>query len=70
MAEVTPIVRRKLSQGKRVRLWKLELQRLADVTGLTLHVHHYPRGTSKWNSRTGSSIACSATSPRIGAAGR
>jgi hypothetical protein len=32
-----------------VRLWKLELQNLADETGMTLHVHHYPPGTSKWN---------------------
>jgi hypothetical protein len=32
-----------------VRLWKFELQKLADETGLTLHVHHYPPGTSKWN---------------------
>jgi pterin-4a-carbinolamine dehydratase len=37
------------SNGARVRLWKVELQRLADDTGLTLHVHHYPPGTSKWN---------------------
>ena len=37
------------SNGSRVRLWKLELQKLADETGLTLHVHHYPPGTSKWN---------------------
>jgi hypothetical protein len=37
------------SNGARVRLWKLELQRLADETGLILHVHHYPPGTSKWN---------------------
>jgi DDE family transposase len=37
------------SNGARVRLWKLELQRLADDSGLTLHVHHYPPGTSKWN---------------------
>jgi hypothetical protein len=37
------------SNGARVRLWKAELQRLADETGLTLHVHHYPPGTSKWN---------------------
>ena len=37
------------SNGARVRLWKVELQRLADETGLTLHVHHYPPGTSKWN---------------------
>ena len=37
------------SNGARVRLWKVELQKLADETGLTLHVHHYPPGTSKWN---------------------
>ena len=37
------------SNGVRVRLWKLELQKLADETQLTLHVHHYPPGTSKWN---------------------
>jgi hypothetical protein len=37
------------SNGNRVRLWKWELQRLADVTGLTLHVCHFPPGTSKWN---------------------
>jgi len=37
------------SNGVRVRLWKVELQKLADETGLTLHVHHYPPGTSKWN---------------------
>jgi hypothetical protein len=37
------------SNGARVRLWKLELQKLADETGLALHVHHYPPGTSKWN---------------------
>lgn len=37
------------SNGARVRLWKLELQKLADETNLTLHVHHYPPGTSKWN---------------------
>jgi hypothetical protein len=32
-----------------VRLWKLELQKLADETGLILQVCHYPPGTSKWN---------------------
>ena len=37
------------SNGARVRLWKLELQKLADETSLTLEVHHYPPGTSKWN---------------------
>jgi len=37
------------SNGARVRLWKTELQKLADETGLVVHVHHYPPGTSKWN---------------------
>jgi hypothetical protein len=37
------------SNGPRVRLWKVELQKLADDTGLVIHVHHYPPGTSKWN---------------------
>ena len=37
------------SNGSRVRLWKLELQKLADETGLTFQVCHYPPGTSKWN---------------------
>ena len=32
-----------------VRLWKTQLQKLADETGLVLHVHHYPPGTSNWN---------------------
>ena len=37
------------SNGHRTRLWKYELQRLADQTGLTIEVCHYPPGTSKWN---------------------
>ena len=37
------------SNGTRVRLWKWELQRFADHTGLILHVSHLPPGTSKWN---------------------
>jgi Rhodopirellula transposase DDE domain len=37
------------SNGSRVRLWKLKLQKLADETGLVLQVCHYPPGTSKWN---------------------
>ncbi|MCQ2071486.1 MAG: ISAzo13 family transposase, partial [archaeon] len=37
------------SNGYRVRLWKLKLQELADFTGLTFHVSHFPAGTSKWN---------------------
>ncbi len=37
------------SNGSRVRLWKWELQQLADETGLALTVCHLPPGTSKWN---------------------
>lgn len=37
------------SNGSRNRLWKQELQRLADATGLEIHVSHLPPGTSKWN---------------------
>ena len=37
------------SNGARVRLWKVQLQKFADETGLTLKVRHYPPGTSKWN---------------------
>lgn len=37
------------SNGYRTKLWKLRLQDLADETGLTIHVSHFPPGTSKWN---------------------
>jgi hypothetical protein len=37
------------SNGYRLRLWKLELQKLADETGLEIAVCHFPPGTSKWN---------------------
>ena len=37
------------SNSARNRLWKVELQRLADETGLVIEVCHYPPGTSKWN---------------------
>jgi len=37
------------SNGARVRLWKFDLQRLANKTGLAIHVCHFPPGTSKWN---------------------
>ena len=37
------------SNGSRVRLWKVELQKLADELGLTVAVLHLPPGTSKWN---------------------
>ncbi len=39
----------KSSGGARVRLWKRELQRFADETGLAVTVAHLPPGTSKWN---------------------
>ena len=37
------------SNGARVRLWKLELQDLANETGMEISVCHFPPGTSKWN---------------------
>ena len=37
------------SNGARVRLWKVELQKLADQTDLAIVVAHHPPGTSKWN---------------------
>lgn len=37
------------SHGYRTRLWKRELQKFADETGLTITVCHFPPGTSKWN---------------------
>jgi hypothetical protein len=37
------------SNGYRCRLWKAELQKLADDTGKSIRVAHYPPGTSKWN---------------------
>lgn len=37
------------SNGYRTRLWKVALQDLADETGMTLEVCHFPPGTSKWN---------------------
>ena len=37
------------SNGSRVRLWKRELQHLADDLGITIQVCHFPPGTSKWN---------------------
>jgi hypothetical protein len=37
------------SNGSRCRLWKVELQRLADEIGLSISVCHFPPGTSKWN---------------------
>ena len=35
------------SNGSRVQLWKIELQKFADETGLTISVSHYPPGTLK-----------------------
>jgi hypothetical protein len=37
------------SNGPRLHLWKLELQKLADEIGLPISVSHFPPGTSKWN---------------------
>lgn len=37
------------SNGYRVRLWKTELQKLATELNMTIHVSHFPPGTSKWN---------------------
>ncbi len=37
------------SNGYRTRLWKVELQKLADELGLRMGVCHFPPGTSKWN---------------------
>ena len=37
------------SNGSRLRLWKLELQKLADETGVSLAICHFPPGTSKGN---------------------
>ena len=37
------------SNGYRVRLWRVQLQKLADELGLIIQVCHFPPGTSKWN---------------------
>ena len=37
------------SNGYRVKLWKVELQKLSDELQLKIHVRHFPPGTSKWN---------------------
>ena len=37
------------SNGAKNKLWKYSLQQLSNETGLTIHVSHYPPGTSKWN---------------------
>ena len=39
------------SNGHRVRLWRMELQKLADELKMTIQVCHFPPGTSKWNKR-------------------
>ena len=36
-------------EAKEVKSWKVELQKLADETGMDISVSHYPPGTSKWN---------------------
>jgi hypothetical protein len=55
-SQVDPRARRLLitadgggSNGRRCRLWKVELQELADEIGLRISVCHFPPGTSKWN---------------------
>jgi hypothetical protein len=52
------------SNGARLRLWKWELQQLANRTGLTITTSHFPPGTSKWN--TPSSIGSFRTSAATG----
>lgn len=37
------------SNGSRIRLWKIEVQKLAQELNMTIHVCHFPPGTSKWN---------------------
>ena len=37
------------SNGSRLHLWKYELQQFANITGLEIHISHFPPGTSKWN---------------------
>ena len=37
------------SNGYRSHVWKYELQRVSDTTGLAIHVSHFSPGTSKWN---------------------
>lgn len=37
------------SNGSRIHLWKTQLAEFAEATGLTVHVSHFPPGTSKWN---------------------
>ena len=45
ISKITGLARSTINRG----IWKLELQKLADDTGLAICVHHYPPGTSKWN---------------------
>jgi hypothetical protein len=54
--------------GYRTRLWKVELQRLADEAGLAIQVCHFPPGTVTRGTRSG--IGCSLSSPSTGAASR
>lgn len=37
------------SNGSRIRLWKYELQQLANHAGLEIHISHFPSDTSKWD---------------------
>jgi transposase len=44
------------SNGNRTKLWKTELQKLADQTGLRIQVCHFPPGTSKWRRVAGEDL--------------
>jgi len=44
------------SNGHRLRLWKVELQKLADETGLSIRACHFPPGTSKWRRVAGEDL--------------
>ena len=37
------------SNGSRIHLWKTQMAEFAEITGLTVHISHFPPGTSKWN---------------------
>jgi hypothetical protein len=48
------------SNSARSNVWKLELQRFSDNTGLIVHVYHFPPDTSKWN-KTERRLSCHIT---------
>ena len=53
------------SNGNRSRLWKTELQKLADQTGLAIQVRHFPPGTSKWRRVAGGSHPPALSDPGV-----